>query len=171
MAKGKRFYRNRSQPPRIQQGSLKRSGVDEVKVQTAKEIYRLREWAAQISAQQQSGLDVKQWCETQGICTKTFYGRRKRVQEEMLDAIETGDTAFMGGPAGQAGVIPGPATQAGPLAVAAQMRHAKPVFAALPMPQAKGPAVTVRMGGIAVNIGNDADHAIVKQVLKVVSQL
>jgi hypothetical protein len=48
----------------------------------------------------QSGLTVKDWCKENGIYVKTYYNRMKKVREELLDAIATGDTAQMQGLAG-----------------------------------------------------------------------
>ena len=113
-------------------------------VQTLKQSLRIQEWAAQISDRKQSGVTVSEWCDARGYSTKTYYYRLKRVREELLEAAESRNQVAL---------------------------REKPVFAALPMPQTKGPAITVRIGAIAVSIGNDAEYDIVEQVLTVVSRL
>ncbi len=46
---------------------------------------RLREWSAQIEAQQASGLTVLQWCSENGIKPKTYYYHLKKVREHFLN--------------------------------------------------------------------------------------
>ena len=53
---------------------------------TVKQEVRLREWAAQVEAQQTSGLTVQQWCTENGIKLKTYYYRLKKVREQFLDS-------------------------------------------------------------------------------------
>ena len=36
-------------------------------------------WRTIIEAQEQSGLDVVEYCKTKGICRSSFYGRRKQL--------------------------------------------------------------------------------------------
>ena len=43
---------------------------------------RQREWAEQLEAQQASGLTVPQWCAENGIQTKSFYNRLRKVREQ-----------------------------------------------------------------------------------------
>jgi len=130
-------------------------------------------WAEQICECQESGLSVRKWCEENGISTKTYYYRRKRVREELLETMTDGDTALMqkattneyrDGTVGQMGM----ANRAIGMKSA---QSAKPVFAAFPIPQGNGAAVTVWLGGYTVDIQNSADDAVVEQVLKVVSRL
>ena len=47
---------------------------------------RLREWAEQLEAQQASGLTVPQWCAENGIKTKSFYYRLRRVREQYIQS-------------------------------------------------------------------------------------
>ena len=54
---------------------------------TIKEIkseLRHREWTAQIQECQNSGMTVKEWCESSGIKLSTYYSRLKAVREETL---------------------------------------------------------------------------------------
>ncbi len=136
-----------------------------MKAQAVKQMIRYQEWAAQINDRNQSGLTVRQWCEAHGIGVKTYYHRLKRVREELLDALEpqqfvlgTG-ASEINAPALHEPEIPG-------------VRPGIPLtFAALPMPQAKESAMTVRMGGYVVEIQNGAAGALVEQVLRLVSRL
>jgi len=137
-----------------------RKGHIRMKVQRASQQIKLLEWSAQIDECMKSGLSVKQWCEINGIPKKTYYYRLKRVREEVLEAMETGSIHKMAGMAGISAVSE--TTQLGP---------EQPVFAALPVPQGKSAAVTVWVGGCAVEIHNGADDAVVEQALKVVSRL
>ena len=139
-----------------------------MKVQEVKEKIRLQEWATQIKAREESGLTVKQWCAKNGPSPKTYYNRQKRVREELLESMAPGNALELSG-----------IVNTGISGVLAQARFADnageqlsaPVFAALPMPQNKGAAVTVWIGGHAVDVQNGADDAVVEQVLKVVSRL
>lgn len=47
---------------------------------------RLQEWSVQIEAQQASGLTVQQWCRENGINSKTYYYRLKKVREQYIDS-------------------------------------------------------------------------------------
>ena len=54
---------------------------------TIKEIkseLRHREWTEQIQECQNSGMTVKEWCESSGIKLSTYYSRLKAVREETL---------------------------------------------------------------------------------------
>ena len=55
-----------------------------IAITTVKKELRLQEWAAQIEAQQQSGLTVRIWCEQNGISAKTYYYRLRKVRENCL---------------------------------------------------------------------------------------
>ena len=76
---------------------------------------RMEGWARQIQECQQSGLSVRQWCDENGVGTKIYYYRRKRVREELLESMDTGSGLQL---------ERWPARQAEPA-----------VFAALPMPR------------------------------------
>ena len=117
-------------------------------VQNTMHRIKLQGWAQMIQDCQQSGLSIREWCKENGVSTKTYYYRRKRVREELLDTMEVGKELQL-----------------------APMRPEGPVFATFPMPQGKGAAVSVCLGGYTVDIQNGADCAIVEQVLKVVSRL
>jgi hypothetical protein len=121
-----------------------------MKVQEEKEKLRLQEWSGQIKAREESGMSVKDWCAANGPSAKTYYIRLKRVREEALDiALPQVTTGVMN----------------------ARLIDGEPIFAALPMPQSKGAAVTVWLGKHAVDIQNGADSSVIEQVLKAVSQL
>ena len=54
---------------------------------TVKQEIRLQEWAAQIEAQQASGMTVQQWCAENGIKVKTYYHRLRRVREQCVESV------------------------------------------------------------------------------------
>ena len=119
---------------------------------------RLQEWASQINAQRQSGLNVRKWCEENGIGYKCFYYRLRRVQEEMLEALEERNTS-----------------KSSKLSVIKEnqlsTKQESPVFAPVTIPQSKGAALTVWIGYYAVDIQNGADAGTIDQVLRMVSRL
>lgn len=143
-----------------------------MKVQEATEQIKLRGWAMQIDACNQSGLPVKRWCKENGVAVKTYYYHLRRVREEMLNAVEIANTfkpSRLCIPEGGSGTLQTElADQTGSETL---MRPKAPVFAALPIPQNKAAAVTVWVGGCAVDIQNGADEMVVEQVLKVVARL
>ena len=55
-------------------------------ITAVKQDVRLREWAEQLEAQQASGLTVPQWCAENGIKTKSFYYRLRRVWEQYIQS-------------------------------------------------------------------------------------
>jgi len=130
-----------------------------MKAQEVKRQIRLREWAAQIEDCRQSGLTVNQWCAENGIHKKTYYNRMKRVREELLETMETGKSLQ----------LPGQNTCVGRQIA---KRSEMPAFVTLPVASSGvGSAVTVRIGGYAVDIRNGADSTVVEQVLQAVSRL
>jgi len=129
-----------------------------MKVQELKRSMQIQGWTAQIKDREESGLTVKAWCEKNGIKLKTYYNHVKRVREETLDVLESRGT-------GQVSCITGNTVER------VQMHRDTPVFAAVPMPQSKGPAITVWISGHAVDIQNGAESALVEQTLRVVSRL
>ena len=58
-------------------------------ITAVKQEVRLREWSAQIEAQQASGLTVLQWCAENGIKPKTYYYHLKKVRDQFLDSSLT----------------------------------------------------------------------------------
>ena len=54
-------------------------------ITTVKHELRLQEWSAQIEAQQSSGLTVQKWCTENGINTKTYYYRLRKVREQCME--------------------------------------------------------------------------------------
>ncbi len=50
---------------------------------TVKDLQR-QAWTMMVRQQVNSGLSVNDWCEQNGIHPKTFYYRRKRIREEIL---------------------------------------------------------------------------------------
>jgi len=121
---------------------------------------------------EQSGLPVKEWCEINGVARKTYYYRLKRVREELLEAMDAGNTIHPSMLAGSAMISAAmPSEEVGRPCRNKPKDIDKPVFAALPVPQNTGAALTVWMGRYSVDIQNGADDAVVAQVLKVVAGL
>ena len=129
-----------------------------MKAQELKRQMLLREWASQIKAREESGMTVKQWCAENGPSLKTYYYRMKRVREELLESLMSGNSQ-------QLSVVPKNCTSQ------PEQQIDSPAFAALPMPQSKGAALTVWLGGCAVDIQNGADGTLVEQTLRAVSRL
>ena len=55
-------------------------------ITTVKKEMQLQEWSAQIEAQQSSGLTVQKWCTENGINTKTYYYRLRKVREQCMES-------------------------------------------------------------------------------------
>ncbi len=53
-------------------------------ITTVKHEVRLREWTAQIEAQQASGMTVQGWCAENGISQNTYYYRLRKVREQCI---------------------------------------------------------------------------------------
>ena len=52
---------------------------------TVKRGMQLQEWAAQIEAQQASGLTIREWCAENGIKPNTYYNRLRKVREQYVE--------------------------------------------------------------------------------------
>jgi len=120
-------------------------------VTSAMQSILIREWAQQIRESQESGMSIRKWCDENGIGTKTYYYRRKRVREELLNNMDSES-----------------ATQ---LVNYASKQLGAPVFAALPMPQKHVAAVTVQIGMHIAEIHNGADADTVESVLRTLTRL
>ena len=139
--------------------------------QTKRQI-QLQEWVMQVKACKQSGLPVRQWCEENGVAVKSYYYHLKRVREELLDVMQAGNAIQIPEPGGlDSSNIPTRLDMAIRSGDGVPTNTRTPVFAAFPMPQGTGAAVTVRLDGYSVEIQNGAEEAVVEQVLKVVSRL
>ena len=58
-------------------------------ITTIKQEVRLQEWAAQIEAQQASGLTIREWCKENGIKPNTYYNRIRKVREQYMENSPT----------------------------------------------------------------------------------
>ena len=56
-------------------------------ITAVKHEVQIREWAAQVEAQQASGLSVKEFCSANGINPKTYYYRLRKVREECIASV------------------------------------------------------------------------------------
>ena len=57
-------------------------------ITAVKQDIHLREWAEQLETQQASGLTVPQWCAENGIKTKSFNYRLRRVREQYIQSAQ-----------------------------------------------------------------------------------
>lgn len=57
-------------------------------IAAVKQDVRLREWSAQLEAQQSSGLTVPEWCAANGIKTKSFYYHLRKVREQYIQSAQ-----------------------------------------------------------------------------------
>ena len=89
---------------------------------------------------------------------KTYYNRVRRVREEAISAIEPHSSGQI---ANLADIASG----------RKQIKPEAPVFAAIPVPQSKGSAITVWIKGHTVDIQNGAEYSLVEETLRVVSRL
>lgn len=55
-------------------------------ITAVKQEVKLREWAEQIRAQQESGMTVTAFCAENGINLKTYYYRLRKVREQCMEA-------------------------------------------------------------------------------------
>lgn len=141
-------------------------------VKETKRQIQLQEWVTQVRTCKQSGLPVRQWCKENGVAVKSYYYHLKRVREELLDVMQTRYTTQIQNPDGfNSTSIPEQSEVAVRIGDCVPAKTEKPVFATLPMPQNRGAAVTVQMGGYAIDIQNGAEDIMVEHVLKVVSRL
>lgn len=107
---------------------------------------RLKEWAKMVSQCRSSGKTVAAWCEENGITTKTYYYRLKRV----------------------CNAIPGDKPMGLPM-----VREEKPVFAELePTDRAveRSAFIIVRIGSMEVRISNGAESGTIEATLRAVSR-
>ena len=58
-------------------------------ITTIKKEMQLQEWAAQIEAQQASGLTIREWCKENGIKPNTYYNRLRKVREQYMENSQT----------------------------------------------------------------------------------
>jgi hypothetical protein len=141
-----------------------------MKVQTATRMIRLQDWARQINMCRQSGKSVKQWCAEQGVNEKTYYYRLKRVQEEMLEALDLQKVSSWIS-SSEPDYHSGQQEQNNHPGRLIRAKKPEPEFIAFPMPQERGTALTVRMGAYAIDVHSGVDEVILEQVLRTVSRL
>ena len=53
-------------------------------ITAVKQEVQLRDWAAQIEAQQASGMTVQKWCAENGINPKTYYYHLRKLREKCV---------------------------------------------------------------------------------------
>lgn len=117
-------------------------------IQKMNRASRLSEWAEMVSRCRNSGLTVATWCSENGISTKTYYYRLKHV------------CAAIPNESSRATSLPAPSEE--------------PVFAELSpveRPAKKGAAITIRLGGVEIQIHNGAQPATIEATLRAVAGL
>lgn len=57
------------------------------RVAIVKEQVRKEQWKKLISECQASGVSVRSWCETNGICVQTYYRNLRRFREEICESL------------------------------------------------------------------------------------
>ena len=120
-------------------------------VQRTVQNIRIQGWINQVKECEQSGLSVRQWCEANGVSTKTYYFHRKRVREELLSNMESGLSTKM------YSILP--------------KQKENPVFAALPVMPRNRTAINVIIGAYTAEIQNGADIDTVEGVLRTLIRL
>ncbi|HWS30512.1 MAG TPA: IS66 family insertion sequence element accessory protein TnpB [Clostridia bacterium] len=98
------------------------------------------EWAEMVRACKNSGKTVAAWCKENGIGTKTYYYRQKKVSEAIPDPRK----------------IPA-------------LKVPEIGFVELPVQHKESTAITVQIGNAAVQIHNGADVETVGMVIRVLS--
>ncbi len=58
-------------------------------IRAIKQEIRLREWSAQVKAQQASGMTVHQWCAENDIKPATYYYRLRLLRETYIETTPT----------------------------------------------------------------------------------
>ena len=57
---------------------------------------QLEKWAGMIEGRKASGLTVTDWCRENGICTKTYYYRQRKVRQAALEKLSDEDQPIFG---------------------------------------------------------------------------
>ena len=124
-----------------------------MKVQETMLSIRMQGWIRQIQECQESGLSVTEWCGKNGINTKTYYNRRKRVREELLESRSPNGSLALNN---IQAVCPEP-----------------PVFASIPVLKINSDkaAARVQIGTYIAEINNGADLDTIEGVLRTLSRL
>jgi len=124
-----------------------------MKVQKTMWNIQMQEWLRQVQDCRESGLSVSEWCRHNEINTKTYYFRRKRIREELLENAESIGALVLNNNQ------------------PAQIEP--PVFATIPASTINSftTAATVQIGTYIAEINNGADLETVDGVLRTLSRL
>lgn len=109
-------------------------------IRAYKKASQQSEWAEMVRACKNSGKTVVMWCKENGIGTKTYYYRQKKVSQAILDPRYV------------------PALKVPEIGFVELSAHPK-----------EGAAITVQIGNAAVQIHNGADVEAVGMVIRVLS--
>ena len=115
---------------------------------------RLAHWSEVITARQESGMTVRSYCKSNGICEKVYYYWQRQLREKVCKTMSVSRKQ-------EPQMLSSPENEA----------TGMPEFVPLAMPDSKGAAVTVRLGDFIVAFSNGAEYTIVDHVLRVLSKL
>lgn len=116
-------------------------------IQKLNQSGRLSEWAQMVSQCRNSGKTVSAWCVENGINTKTYYYRLKRVCEAIPEKAKQNR-------------LPLP------------KEVSEPTFAeVMPAHTTKDAVITVRFGSAELAIRNGAEPSVVEAALRVLSRI
>ena len=124
-----------------------------MEISDAKRLAKLRGWSEMIGARSASGLTVRTWCQENGISVKTYYYRLKRVRLAALQEQGSADVYL-------------PSREA-PSPIFAELDFGSPANHLT----SGSCAATVRIGGIAIDINNGADPALISVTLSMAREL
>jgi len=130
-----------------------------MEISEAKRWVRLREWSEMIQRRMRSGQTVKAWCRENGICTKTYYYRLRSIR---LATLQHPENAAL--------YLPKPEDQT-PLFAKLDFDAAHEINDMKNDNMSDTPAVTVRVGEIAVEISNGADPGLIASTLRMVREI
>jgi hypothetical protein len=117
-------------------------------VQKVTREVRLHQWSNLLKECQSSGMNVKNWCSTQGINTRVYYYWLKKARESACREME----AYHSKPLQQ------PISE-------------KPIFAEVSRLPVKTVAIMVRLEGVEVEIHNGADASVIENTIRVLKSI
>lgn len=124
----------------------------------AKRIARVANWRERVVACRNSGLSVREWCQQEGISSKTYY-RYERMILDMVTFEQKGD--------------PGRTYEALTAIAKDNPNMPSKVFARLPAPAEscvgnRQPAATVHIGSVSMDIYEGAGEETLRAILRVI---
>lgn len=128
------------------------------KINEVKHNISLRKWALEIKECHESVLTVKEWCKTKNMHYVTYFKHQKAVREAMLDLVPNSS------------ILPKkPADEMRFAEVTPQITSC--LSASIPASHRNEKCISMNFNGINIEIGNDANEAAIKAVLRAVKML